>query len=354
MLPLSGRQAGLGKALAQAAQAAFIEQGDDRLELVQADTEGTVDGAARAATLLLAQNAAIVVGPLLAAEVRGAAGTLRGAGVPLVSLSSDIAAAEPGVFVTGLLPVDQVRAGLSFLRNAGAERVAVLAADDASGRAFADAARAVGMALAMDITRVGLYPPSAGASNALAQVTRPDAPARGQPAPAALPFDTLLLPDSGSRLRQVTAALSAAGVDSASTRILGPALWVAEPELAGEPALAGALFPAPDEQAWDALATRLGSAFGGRPPRLSLIAYDAMAIAVAAARQARAEPVPAGVLLVPEGFAGATGRVRLLSDGQSQRQMRLYQFSPEGGVRNLGPTPFEAPLVLLPRRPAQG
>jgi ABC-type branched-subunit amino acid transport system substrate-binding protein len=358
MLPLSGRQASLGRALAQAAQAAFLEQGDDRLELVQADSEGTPDGAARAATALLGQGVAIVVGPLLATEVRGAAGTLRGAGVPMVSLSSDVAAAEQGVFVTGLLPADQVRAGLSFLRTAGAERVAVLAADDASGRAFADAARAVGMELSMDVTRVGLYAPAAGPSSALAQVTRPDAPQRGQPAPAAgapaaLPFDTLLLPDSGSRLRQVTAALTAGGFDSTSTRLLGPALWVAEPDLSSDPALAGALFPAPDEQAWDQLAARLGTAFGSRPPRLSLIAYDAMGIAVAAARQGRAGPVAPAVLLAPEGFAGATGRVRLLANGQSQRQMRIYQFAPEG-MRNLGPTPFDPPLALLPRASARG
>jgi ABC-type branched-subunit amino acid transport system substrate-binding protein len=347
MLPLSGRQASLGRALAQAAQAAFIETGSERVELIQRDSAGTPEGATRAAAELAADNVAIVVGPLLAAEVRAAAPSLRVAGIPMVSLSSDRGAAEPGVFVTGLLPEDQVRAGFSFVRTAGAQRVAVLGADDASGRAFADAARLVGSELAIDVTRVGLYPPSADPSGALAQVMRTDAPQRGQPAPAPGPsFDTLLLTDAGQRLRVLGEAFATAGVDPGTLRLLGPSLWAAEPLLLSEPALAGALFPAPDEQAWDALATRLALAFGPRPPRLSLIAYDAMALAVQAARRAPVRPVPVDILLAPEGFTGATGRIRLLPDGRSQREMRLYQAAP-GGLRNLGPAPFDAPVAGL-------
>lgn len=347
ILPMSGRQAGVGLALTQAAQAAFIEGANDRVELIQRDSAGTPDGAARAAAELAAAGVAIVVGPLFAAEVRGAAPVLRSAGIPMISLSSDRAAAEPGVFVTGLLPEDQVRAGLSFLRNAGAARVAVLGADDASGRAFADAARLVGGELSIEVTRVALYPPSGDPGSALAQVMRPDAQSRGQP-PAApgSAFDTLMLTDAGARLRTLSEAIPNAGIDPASLRLLGPSLWAAEPLLTSEPVLAGALFPAPDEAQWDALATRLGLAFGGRPPRLSLIAYDAMAIAVAAARRAPARPVSLEILLAPEGFAGAAGRVRLLPDGRSQRQMRIYQATP-GGLRNLGPTPFDTPVAGL-------
>lgn len=347
MLPLSGRQAPIGKALAEAAQAAFIETAGDRLELVQQDSAGTPEGAARAAAELAAQNVAIVVGPLLAAEVRAAAPALRVAGIPMVSLSSDRGAAEPGVFVTGLLPEDQVRAGLSFLRNAGAERVGVIGADDASGRAFADAARLVGGELSMEVTRVGLYPPAAGPEAALAQVLRPDAAQRGRPAPPPGPaFDTLLLSDAGQRLRTIAEAFAPAGIEPGTLRLLGPSLWAAEPLLLSEPALAGALFPAPDEQAWDSLATRLALAFGARPPRLSLIAYDAMALAVQAAGRTQARPVAIGILVAPEGFVGAAGRLRLLPDGRSQREMRLYQAAP-GGLRNLGPAPFDQPIAGL-------
>lgn len=354
MLPLSGRQAALGRTLAASAQAAFIERGEGGMELIQADSEGTPDGAARAASALLAQGVAIVVGPLFAAEVRGAAPVLRGAGVPVLALSSDRAVAEPGVFVTGLLPEDQVRAGLGFVRAAGAARIAVLGPDDASGRAFAEAARALASEMQVEVTRVALYPAAGDPAGALAQLMRPEAPARGAPAPPpGPPFDTLLLAESGPRLRLVAALLPSAGLEAGSVRLLGPAPWVAEPLVQSEPALAGALMAAPDEAAWEALATRLGLAFGNRPPRVGLVAHDAMAVAVAALRGGGTGPVPAAALSAPEGFAAATGRIRLLPDGRSQRAMRVYQATGTG-LRNLGPAPFEAPLVRLDPPPPRG
>lgn len=339
LLPLSGRQAATGRVLAQAAQAAFIEAADDRMELVMADSGGTPDQAARAAAALAGQGVAIVVGPLFGPEVRAAAGPLRAAGVALLALSSDRTVAEPGAYVTGLLPEDQVRAGLAFVRAAGAARMAVLGTDDASGRAFADAARAIAPDLGIEIARASLVTPGAEPAAALGQL-------------AATPgLDTLLLSDAGGRLRLVAGQIGPAGLDPAGLRLLGPAAWAAEPLLLSEPALAGALFPAPDEAAWEQLATRLALAFAARPPRLALIAHDAMAVAVAALRQTAAGPVAPATLTAPEGFAGATGRIRLLGDGRSQRQLRIYQAAP-GGVRNLGPAPFDPPVAaLLPAVP---
>lgn len=341
LLPLSGRQAATGRVLAQAAQAAFIEAADERIELVMADSAGTPDQAARGAAELAGKGVAIVVGPLFGSEVRAAAGPLRAAGIPLLALSSDRTVAEPGAWVTGLLPEDQVRAGLAFVRAAGAARLALLGTDDASGRAFANAARAIAPDLGIELARVALVPPGTEPAAALAQV-------------AAVPqMDTLLLSDAGGRLRLVAAQAGPAGLDPTTLRLVGPAAWAAEPLLLSEPALAGALFAAPDEAAWEALAGRLAQAFANRPPRLSLIAHDAMLVAVAALRQTPAGPVAPATLAAEEGFAAATGRIRLLADGRSQRQLRIYQAAP-GGLRNLGPAPFDPPVAALARPAPRG
>ena len=49
LLPLSGPNADLGKAMLDAAQLALFTTGNDRLTLVPRDTTGTADGAANAA-----------------------------------------------------------------------------------------------------------------------------------------------------------------------------------------------------------------------------------------------------------------------------------------------------------------
>src|ERR1700746_3012017 len=69
LLPLSGANAELGKAMLEAAQMALFTTGNDRLTLVARDTSGTPDGAANAARAAIAEGAQLILGPLLAAEV---------------------------------------------------------------------------------------------------------------------------------------------------------------------------------------------------------------------------------------------------------------------------------------------
>ena len=69
LVPLSGANAELGKAMLEAAQLALFATGSDRLTLVPRDTGGTPDGAAGAARSAIGEGAQLILGPLLAAEV---------------------------------------------------------------------------------------------------------------------------------------------------------------------------------------------------------------------------------------------------------------------------------------------
>ncbi|HTZ36379.1 MAG TPA: ABC transporter substrate-binding protein, partial [Stellaceae bacterium] len=69
LVPLSGPNAELGKAMLEAAQLALFTTGNDRLTLVPRDTTGTAEGAASAAKSVLADGAKLILGPLIADEV---------------------------------------------------------------------------------------------------------------------------------------------------------------------------------------------------------------------------------------------------------------------------------------------
>src|SRR5207302_2191935 len=69
LVPLSGANADLGKAMLEAAQLALFTTAGDQLTLVPRDTAGAQDGAAGAARSAIAEGAQLVLGPLLAAEV---------------------------------------------------------------------------------------------------------------------------------------------------------------------------------------------------------------------------------------------------------------------------------------------
>lgn len=345
LLPLSGGQAALGRQLFAASQAAFFAAGDGSVVLLPRDTGGTVAGAAAAAQGLASEGVAIVVGPLLSAETRAAAPALRGAGVPLLSFSSDRNVAGANAFVLGLLPEDQVRAALRFARGAGATRIAVLGADTEFGRAAADAARALAMDAALDPPLVALYPPQGDATAAIRRVLVPAPAGRGQP-PVQRP-DTVLLTDSGQQLRQLMALLAAQPeADLASLRLVGTAPWSADTTLSLDPSLANAIYPAPETGRTEAFARNHASTFGTRPAAVAIVAWDATAVAIEAARGAAGRPVSPAALTTESGFQGAAGRLRLLPDGRNRRQMVIYQLAPDG-VRALGFAPFDDQVAQL-------
>jgi len=67
LLPLSGANAKLGKAMLNAAQMAVFDFADKRFELLTHDTKGTPSGAVRAATIAIGDGASMILGPLLSA-----------------------------------------------------------------------------------------------------------------------------------------------------------------------------------------------------------------------------------------------------------------------------------------------
>ncbi len=69
LVPLSGANAELGRAILDAAQLALFEVPGERLILVPRDTAGTADGAAKAARAVIDDGAKLILGPLLATEV---------------------------------------------------------------------------------------------------------------------------------------------------------------------------------------------------------------------------------------------------------------------------------------------
>src|SRR5690348_18445822 len=141
LLPLSGANAELGKAMLEAAQMALFTTGNDRLTLVPRDTAGTPDGAAGAARTAIADGAQLVLGPLLAAEVDAVKPVAGEAKINVIAFSTATQLAGDNVFLMGFLPRQEVVREVSFARERGAARFAVLAPNTEYGRLMTDALR---------------------------------------------------------------------------------------------------------------------------------------------------------------------------------------------------------------------
>ena len=116
LVPLSGANAGVGKSLANATQLALL---DSRAEKVRITNYDTAIGAGAAARRAIAEGAQLILGPLLAEDVRAIAPIARAAHVPVLSFSNDASVAGDGVYLIGYAPSQSIERVVSYARSRG-------------------------------------------------------------------------------------------------------------------------------------------------------------------------------------------------------------------------------------------
>lgn len=358
LLPLTGPNADLANSMLNAARLALDVPGAPKLDV--RDTLGTPDGAATAAQQAIAAGDAVILGPLTAAETAAVAGPAQAAGVPVLAFTSDPAQARAGVWTLGLTPGQQVRRLVAAAKARGRARFAALLPDN-------DFGRVMGSAFTTAVAEVDAPPPTihqygndkaaieqeAAALTAVAARQGPlaeriragressDAEGRDQAAELAHqplappPFDALLLAAIGTRLAEVTAALTKDDVQPDKVQIMGPALWVQPAARAGGgDLLNGAWYAAPDPAARVPFDAEYKAKYGATPPSLAGLAYDAAAITRIAAEQGFSRDL----FTRPSGFSGVDGLLVLLPDGHVRRGLALFEIR-NGGVKVIEPPP---------------
>ncbi len=339
LLPLSGQNAAVGRALMQAAEMGVFDSGDDNFNLVVRDSAAP-GGPALAVSSAMTDGAKLVLGPLFASEVPDAARAAGGL-VPVVSFSNDRGAAKPGVFVLGIAPQAQVERVVSYAAGQQLKRFAILYPNSAYGNAVRQAYQSAVTQSGGAIAVMQGYDPAAtdfiSTMQALAASYKSGS------------FDALMVPEGGQKLRALIAMLPGFDIPSAAAgaggvRLLGTALWN-DPSLTGDQNLSGAWFATTPPDRWASFAQRYQSVYGTPPDPRAGVVYDAVTLAVALAKAK-----PGGDFSLPRltdvsGFAGVTGLFRLNPDGTSTRGLSVLEIAPGGiSVRDPAPTTFQASI----------
>ena len=356
LLPLSGPSAPLGKAMLDAAQLSMFELADKSFTLMPFDTKGTASGSQAAATAAIKAGAQLILGPLHAAAVNTAAPLARKAGVSIVAFSNSREVAGDGVFILGFVPRQQVKAVVGYALAEGLSRFAVLAPNDDYGATVVDAARTVAESAGGTVVRTMYYAPDAadlsGQVKAFSNYTtrhqallaqRKALEEKGDEISlralrrlekvdtiGPLPYDAVLLPESGERLRTLSSLLSYYDVDQPAVRLLGLRSWDLIPNLGAEPALIGAWFAGSPEVERERFDVRFKKAFGRAPPRLASLAYDATALAVVLAQGETGPDYSQTALTDQNGFLGVDGIFRLRPDGIAERAFTIHEVTRNG------------------------
>ncbi len=336
LVPLSGANADLGKAMLEAAQLALFTTSSEQLTLIPRDTAGTAEGAGSAAKSAIAGGAQLILGPLLAAEVEAVKPVARDAKINVIAFSTATQLAGDNVFLMGFLPRQEVVREVSFARDKGLGRFAALAPNSPYGHLMADALREAVSASGGSVVKTEYLDPRAADPTASIQHLLSQGEGAGQQSPAGAPFDALLLPEGGARLKQIAHQLQAAGLDPAQVHLLGSGLWD-DPSIAGEPALDGGWFAASPPEPRREFESRFQKTYGRPAPRLASLAFDAAALAAVLGESA-ADPFSREAILNPRGFSGVDGLFRFTPQGLVQRGLAVLELEPQGNV-TVSPAP---------------
>jgi hypothetical protein len=359
LAPLTGPRADLGQALAQAAQLAMGVPGAPYLDVK--DTGGTPQGAAAAAQAAIAAGAGLIIGPLLSSETAAVAPVARTANVAVLAFTNDPSQAQPGVWTLGITSGQQVRRLVAAVQAQGRTQLAALLPDTDFGHVMGQALEQAAAANGLPPPEIRFHEAGMGSINTTTRDIADYAHRRGPldaqikqaralgtpegrrqaaelaktpiPPPA---FNALLLADTGEALAEVASMLPYYDVDRSQVRILGPALWASPSSGSGQ--MPGAWFAAPDPAARAALEQGYAAKYGGAPPTVADLAFDAASIARVLGANGG---FSIAALTQPAGFLGADGWLALLPDGQVRRGLAVFRIE-RGGPQMIEPAPQSA------------
>lgn len=402
MLPLSGPEGDTGQALLRAATIAFFDAYDPRLQLLPLDTQADPVVAEQRAKHAIEAGASVVLGPLLAENVRAVGQVLAPTGITVIGFSNDSSVAAPGRFIMGFLPEAEVKRVVDYAVGQGLSNFGALVPLGRYGNrirtSFGDAiaeTKAV-------ISAIESYPPDADALfEPVKRLARYDerrddvrrevrflrslsddltdeiaVAVEQAEVMEGVSFDAVLVPEGGALMRTLAPLLPFYEIDPNRVKLLGTGLWNDE-GLLGEPPLQGAWFAAPDPTAPAEFMARFEQIYGTAPPRLATLAYDAMALIAAMARQPSAGKQPesdqlddtedfhtvslrsnnhppldqvlsadprfaVARFMKPEGFVGLDGLFRFLEDGTVERSLAVLEVK-RGGLNVIDPAPASFP-----------
>ena len=308
----------LAQALENAARLAIADLGETRIDLRIYATSGQSASAQAAATRAADEGAAIILGPVFAAEAAAAGVAVRARGINVLSFSNNPDVAGGNVFILGSTFQNTAERLIGYAARQGQRRVMIVHDRTPAGEVGrAAAARAIA---ARGATLVGTESYEFSQDGVVQAVPGIVSQARAGGADA-----VVFTADSAGALPLLTQLLRDNGLSPDTSRFIGLTRWDIPAATLSLPGVQGGIFALPDPGLYSQFEARYQAAYGAPPHPIAGLAYDGMAAIGALARQGRADAFGAAALTQGSGFAGVNGIFRLRADGTNERALAVAQ-----------------------------
>ena len=323
LVPLTGPNAAVGNSIANATQLALLDADNSTLRITTYDT---ATGAAVAAQKAIDDGARLILGPLLADDVRTVLPIAKRAGVPVISFSNDTSLAGSGAYLMGYSPGQSIERVVDYAKGQGITTYGGLVANGVYGqRASTAFLRAVEGAKGQVVSLQNYDRTNVSITGATLKLGK------------AGPMGAVLIVDDGAAASGIVPLMRKNGEPAA--RVLGTERWNVEASITAKPALNGAWFASVADNLYRQYAVKYRARFGVAPYRLSSMGYDSVLLTIRIARDWKVgAPFPEDRLHDRGGFAGIDGAFRFGRDGVAERALEVQEV--RGGTTvTISPAP---------------
>lgn len=316
LLPLSGQASSIGTGMQNAMFMALDDLKNNRLALKFYDTKSTEEGAYEAAKQAIREGAELILGPLMGEEVKGMSSVALSDDIPVVSFTTSPQVLQKGIYSIGLLNGEQIQRAISYAASKGRTKLAILVPDNNSGLNILKSAMIAANMNGVSLTKVGFYNPNSMDFSAIVKnITSGGG------------FDTVLVADSGNRLKSIASMFAYNDVMYPDVLFLGTAAWDGT-NLNKETILYHSVYPMVSKSYGSYFTDKYKETFGEQPKPVYSFAYDSVLLASVLSGKNK-DNLDEGITN-KSGFIGVNGFFKILPMGQSRHSLEMLEITKDG------------------------
>lgn len=277
------------------------------------------------------EGAKIILGPLFAESANAVGNAVAPRNVNVLSFSNNADIAGGNVFILGSSFDNVANRLVRYGVKNGKRRILMVAEDDTAGQVGARAIERAIKRNGASLAGTASHPVSTSGIDAVV----PNIVAAANSGNVDAVFVTA---NQGAVLPYLLDKLTAAGVSSATTQMMGLTRWDQPAARLQIPGVQGGWFAIPDTRMKAQFDQRYRQAYGETPHELGSLGYDGITAIAALVRAGKSNALMSSGLTQNAGFTGVNGAFRLRPDGTSERALSVATVQ-NGQVVILDPAP---------------
>jgi ABC-type branched-subunit amino acid transport system substrate-binding protein len=322
LLPFSGEQKSLGKAMFNALEMALFETQSKNIKLIFRDSGDTEEKAISAAKELEREGVSILIGPIFSSQALAVRKEINKE-IPIFSFTNDESIRQKGLWALGFSPQQQIKAIFKDITNNTIRNIAIIVPNSSYGEISLQESRKQSTQNNININNIYFYDILSNDFSDLGKLLYKE---------KNIKYKGLLIIASGKQLKEIAARAQYRGINPKEIKYFGISGWN-NPEVLDEPALFGGHFIAPQQSSFEAFVSRYFKIYNSIPLEISGLGYDIIALCAVALKQTESVPDFIDFLTKPSGYNGIFGFFRVDKNGEVFRKFVSYKVMERSFVK---------------------